>query len=90
MSELSPQELISRLPEWARRYFKEQQDRFKIANEEPIRLRMEIERLQKIIRELSDRNSAMLQIFQCAAKGESEVARAVMRILEDYLTCDSE
>lgn len=90
MSDLSLEERIARLPAWAREYVKEQQDRVRIANEEPLRLKVVIQRLRDLVRVQQDRIDAMVHMFQCAAKGENEVAKAVQRIVEDYIICDSE
>jgi FtsZ-binding cell division protein ZapB len=83
-------EKVRKLPLWAREYVRELQIRAEPNAEEITRLRRENERLKAIVRGQQDRIDAMLAMFQCAAKGGNEVAQAVQKIVEDYLTCDSE
>lgn len=83
-------EKVKKLPLWAREFVREQQIRAEPQTEELARLRKENEKFQQIIRRQNDRIEAMVQFFQCAAKGGNEVAAAVERIVEDYIVSDEE
>ena len=82
------QEKIARLPLWAREHIKFLQARADPQTEEIIRLRKEVDRLDKAIRRKNDQIGAMVEMFQCAAKGENEVAKAVQGIVEEYIVSD--
>lgn len=86
MTEL--QEKISKLPTWAREHIRRLENLPGLQTEELARQRKQIDRLEKINREQKDRIEAMIEMFQCAAKGGNEVAAAVQRIVEDWLTTD--
>ena len=83
------QAAINRAPNGVKRYITQLENAVQPYAEESARQRKEIERLEKINRILRDRCEAMVQMFQCAAKGGSEIAAAVQRIVEDFLTDDS-
>jgi len=78
-------EKIAKLPVWARDYIKTLQIRSEPNVEEIIRSRKEVQKLAELNRILQDRISAMVAMFQCAAKGGNEVAAAVQRIVEEYI-----
>lgn len=87
---MSPEQLekCRKLPLWAREFVREMEIRASPQTEEIVRLHQEVERLKKRERQQSDRIQAMVEMFQCAAKGGNEVATAVQKIVEDYLTSD--
>ena len=83
-------EKIAKLPVWAREHIARLQALSEPQIEEIVRLRQQVSSLQKEQRRLQDRIEAMVAMFQCAAKGGNEVAMAVQRIVEDFLTTDEE
>ncbi len=83
-------EKTAKLPVWARdriRYLEIQAEPF---TAEIVRLRRENESIKSMNRRLKDRVDAMVEMFSCAAKGESEIAKAVMKIIDDYITSSEE
>jgi len=88
MTEL--EEKVARLPAWARERMRELELRAKIALEPVVELRLKVAGLEKALRIKQDRIDAMVAMFQCAAKGGSEVASAVKGIVEDFLTLDGD
>lgn len=84
------EEKIAKLPSWARQHIKTLELQAQPNMEELSRLRKEVEKQQAINRRQADRIEAMVQMFQCAAKGGNEVAIAVQKIVEDYLTDGAE
>jgi|SRR6185312_7744176 len=83
-------EKIKKLPLWAREHIRELQIRSDPQTEEIVRLRRQVERLMGINRRQKEREEAMVAMFQCAAKGGNEVAAAVQKIVEDWITYDLE
>lgn len=81
---------IARLPGWAREHIKMLTERPASLAEETARGRKRIDYLEKLNTKLKEQNEAMLHMFECASKGENEVAKAVMKIAEEYLMCDGE
>ena len=81
---------IAKLPVWARELIHRLQTANEPAVEEIVKLRKEVEQLKKADRKKQDRIDAMVEMFQCAAKGGNEVATAVQRIVEDWIVDDSE
>lgn len=81
---------ISRLPTWVRELIRDLRVRAEPNIEEMVRLRRDVSLLQEQKRQLQDRIDAMVSMFQCAAKGENEIAKAVQRIVEDFLVTDEE
>jgi hypothetical protein len=79
------EEKIAKLPAWARELIRDLRTRNEPAAEEIAQLRRKVESLQRDNRRKQDRIDAMVEMFQCAAKGGSEVAVAVARIVEDFL-----
>jgi hypothetical protein len=79
---------VAKLPAWAREYIKRLEDLPRTQTEALVEQRRKTERLEKTNRVQQDRIDAMVLFFQCAAKGGNEVAAAVQRIVEDYLTYD--
>jgi hypothetical protein len=84
------EEKIAKLPAWARQHINTLELRAQPNTEELSRLRKEVERQQAINRRQADRIEAMVQMFQCAAKGGNEIAIAVQKIVEDYLIDNAE
>lgn len=84
MTEL--EEKIARLPAWVRDHIKYLKGLPAVQTEELARLRKRIEHLEQLDRKRKDQIEAMVNFFQCAAKGEHEVAKAVKTIVEDFLT----
>jgi hypothetical protein len=82
---MATNEQIAKLPIWARVHISKLVDSAEPNTTELTRLRMEIERLRKQNGLLQARVDAMVEMFKCAAKGENEIAKAVQRIVEDFL-----
>lgn len=83
-------EKVARLPAWARELINALELRPQSLVHETGQLRKEVERLRAVNRQLSDRIDAMVEMFQCAAKGGNEIAQAVQRIVEDYTVSEGE
>lgn len=79
-------EKMAKLPLWVREHIRQLQLRADPQIEEIVRLRKEVQKLEAVKRQQQDRIEAMVHMFQCAAKGGSELAAAVQRIVEDFLT----
>lgn len=77
---------VAKLPAWARDLIRQLESRVGSLPDELAQLRRKITELEKANRLKQDRVDAMVEMFQCAAKGGNEVAAAVMRIAGDYLT----
>jgi hypothetical protein len=84
------EEKIAKLPSWVRQHIKTLELRAQPNMEELSRLRRELEKQRSVIRRQDDRITAMVSMFQCAAKGGNEIAIAVQKIVEDYLIDDAE
>lgn len=81
---------IARLPAWAREHIKHLEARPEVLAEEVVSLRREVSRLQGVVSRQRDQNNAMVDMFRCAARGGSEIAAAVQRIVEDWVVDDAE
>ena len=81
---------VARLPAWARELIEELEHRSEPALERATKAEKSVANLQERNHKLENRIEAMVEMFKCAAKGENEIAKAVMRIVEDYILCDSE
>jgi hypothetical protein len=75
---------VARLPAWARTLIKHLEFRSEPAIEEAARCRSKATQLEERNRKLSDQIQAMGEMFRYAALGGSDVAKTVVRILEDY------
>jgi len=81
---------IAKCPVPVREYIKRLQNQADPYNAEIARLRQKVELLDRLSKKQSAQIEAMVNFFQCAAKGEHEVAKAVQRIVEDFLVSDEE
>lgn len=88
MTEL--QEKIARLPAWAREHMKRLEIQAQPNIDELVRLRGKVAQLEKVNRHLEDKVSAMIEIFQCAAKGGSEIATEVKKIVDAWVINEEE
>lgn len=84
MSEL--EQKIARLPAWVRSHIEYLKGLPRTMQDELVAQRKRIEYLESLNRKKQDQIEAMVNFFQCAAKGEHEVAKAVKSIVEDFLT----
>jgi uncharacterized coiled-coil protein SlyX len=82
---MSNKEKIERLPLWVRELIHELETQAEPQAREITLLKKRIQELEKLRRKLQDRIEAMVEMFQCAAKGGNEVALAVRFIVEDFL-----
>lgn len=92
MSSDELQEKIGKLPIWAKAHIRFLQGRTEdnLLIAEIVQLRKEVARLKVDARTQQDRISAMVEFFRCAARGEHEVAQAVQKIVEDFLSTNEE
>jgi hypothetical protein len=83
-------EKVGKLPVWARDYISRLELQGEPQLNEITQLRRKVQHLEGIIRAQKDRIGAMVAMFQCAAKGGNEVATAVQKIVEEYVTVGEE
>ena len=81
---------VAKLPAWAQQLIKRLETANEPAANEVWMLRQKVEQLNLANRNKQNRIEAMVMFFQCAAKGENEVAKAVKSIVEDFLISDEE
>ena len=83
-------EQIAKLPAWARQHIKELEIKPQMLIGEAARSRKKIEQLEEHNQKLQARVDAMVEMFQCAAKGENEIAKAIERIVQDWLVTEEQ
>lgn len=83
-------EKVDKLPVWARQLIYRLDNAPATLQDEVRQLSGKLEHLKKQYRKQSEQIEAMVAFFQCAAKGENEIAKAVENIVRDFLTPDSE
>ena len=81
---------VEKLPQWARKIIRDLENYNLPAINEIAGLRVKVDKLRSMNRKLHSRIAAMVEMFQCAAKGENEVAKAVQSIIEDWVVSDHE
>lgn len=81
---------VAKLPAWAREIIKDLQTQPERQGFELRELHRRVDDLCRQNRKLQDRNDAMHQMFECAARGGNEVAAAVKKIFEEYVVTGEE
>lgn len=81
-------ERIAKLPTWARELIKQLEKKPAELHQQWWQASARVQKLESDIRRKNAQIQAMIAFFQCAAKGENEVAKAVQSIVEDFLSSD--